>query len=296
MTTSSFYHDNLFRAYPLEVTDASLGFPTKRIVAAKITCSFGSPYTSFPRVFLTDWEVRSSQHQVHFLCTDGMVQTRLSVSVPRGAEPFTRYDSGDVNETRIRMIVGELADVTESRSNLSLRLEPTCVLWLKHRGIRRIQFANASRPRLRSAIYPGISSERREAYEKALWWCQDQLVQGEPLLFREGSNCLIVISSMENRVLFFPQAGSGIGAVQEFVSLGSTVSLGTRVNEIPEILPEDLALRPDGLPPAEGILYAFGGATGPEISLIPNETIQIRNDRDSSTASIAVVGLHGKGC
>ncbi|GHV09987.1 hypothetical protein AGMMS50229_20860 [Campylobacterota bacterium] len=74
------------------------------------------------------------------------------------------------------------------------------------------------------------------------------------------------------------------------------MSLGVRVSEIPELLPEDVVIRPDGLPPAEGILYAFGGATGPEISLVPNETVQIRNDVDASTASIAVVGLHGKGC
>ncbi|GHV09986.1 hypothetical protein AGMMS50229_20850 [Campylobacterota bacterium] len=132
MTTSSFYHDNLFRAYPLEAVESSFRFPSKRIVAAKITCSFGSPYISFPRVSLTDWEVRSSQHQIRFLCTDGKVQTRLSISVPRNAEPFGRCDSGEVNETRIRIVTGELADATESYSNLSLRLEPTCVLWLKH--------------------------------------------------------------------------------------------------------------------------------------------------------------------
>ena len=296
MATSSFYHDNMSRAYPFTATQTPSPFPTDRIVGAKVVCSYGSSYPSFPVVVLTDWEVRTQQHRVRFLCSAGDVQTALTVLVPKETGLFQHVYSEEVNETRIRLTTGSLRQATDSFSGLNLRLEPTCVLWLKHRGVKRIQIANASRPRLLSAIDQETSPERKEAYEHAAWWVQERIIENEPLLFAEGSNCRLHATSLDHRLLFVPQANGGSGPVREFVSLGVTRALGTMVDEIPDQLPEEIIVRPDGLPPNERILYSFCGVPGPEIESVPNETVLFRNDKDSSTVSIQVVGLLGKKC
>ena len=296
MPTSSFYHDNLYRAYPFMASDPPSQFPTERIVAAKVVCSYGSTYPSFPTVRLTGWEVRSQQHRVHFLCSAGKVQTGLTVLVPKETEPFQHVFSDEVNDTRIRLTIGSLHQAIDSYSGLDLPLEPTCVLWLKHRGIKRIQLANASRPRLSTAIYPGISDARKEAYEQAAWWVQEQMIGGCPLILAEGCNCRLVATSFDHRLLFIPQANAGSGVVREFVSLGVTRVQGTMLDEVPDSLPADTFVRPDGLPPGDRILYSFCGATGPEIELVSNETVLFRNEIDPSTVSVRVVGLLGKKC
>jgi hypothetical protein len=296
MPTSSFYHDNLYRAYPFTATPVPSPFPTERIAAANVVCSCGSPYPSFPTVLLTDWEAGSGRHRIRFLCSAGDVQTALTIIVPKDIEPFRHVFSEEVNATRIRVTIGSLRQATDSFSGLALRLEPTCVLWLKHRGIQRIQIANASRPRLSSAVYPGIDPDRKAAYEHAVWWAQGRIIENEPLLLAEGSNCRLQATRSDNRLLFAPQSHGGSGPVREFVSLGATPGLDKMVDEVPDRLPEGVLVRPDGLPPGERILYSFCGATGPEIESVPNETVLFRNDRDSSTVSVQVVGLLGKKC
>jgi len=296
MPTSSFYHDNVYRAYPFTATPTPSPFPTDRVAAANVVCSYDSPYPSFPTVLLTDWEVRSQQHRVRFLCSADDVETTLTVLIPKEAEPFQHFFSEEVNATRIRMTIGSLRQATDSFSGLHLRLEPTCILWLKHRGIKRIQIANASRPRLSSAAWQGISPERQEAYEHTAWWTQERVIENEPLLLAEGNNCRLHATSLDNRLLFIPQVNGGSGPVREFVSLGRTRVRETMVDELPDRSPEDIPVRPDGLPPNERILYSFCGATGPEIESVPNETVLFRNDRDTSTVSVQVVGLLGKKC
>lgn len=296
MITSTFYNDNRFRSYPFVTPAAASPFPNKRIVAAKVTCSYASPYASFPTVLMTGWEVRSREHRLTFTCSDGIEQAVLTVLIPKDAGLFTHHRSDEQRDTRIRVTIGDLSDATESFVGLNppLRLEPVCLLWLKHRGVRSIRLGNANRPRLPAAIYPGISFERKDAWERTRWWLQERSIQNEPLLFSEGCNCSLTVSTLGNRILFTPQLNAGLGPVRELVSLGGSEAFGSLLDEFPDPLPEHV--RPDGLPYPDRMLASFCGATGPEITWIPNETVGVRNDLDASTVSIHLVGLHGKGC
>ena len=89
------------------------------------------------------------------------------------------------------------------------------------------------------------------------------------------------------------------GHVREFQSLGVTSSgvgsAGDGISEIPPN-PDELKIRPDGLLHQDNVLYAFCGATGPEITAERKQSIQVRNDVDANTVSIAVSSLNGKGC
>lgn len=291
MPTSSFYNDNLFRTYPLITSDRSLLFPRKRVVGIKILCSYDSPFRSFPQARLTDWTVRTTEHRVIFLVEAGEVRVSVPVIVPKSTSMFAHAFSEVVQNTSIRLTVGDLANETESFFGLNLPIEPTCVLWLKHRGVRSVRIGNASRDRLSSCLYEGISERRKKAYMESDWWRQEKVLTG-PLLFSEGFNCRLVATTSENTLRFFPQAGAGQGETTEFVLLGTTLIDG---RSIPE-WSEDSPVRPDGLPDADRLLFSFCGACGAEIAATQTGTINMRNDMDMSTVSISVAALGSDGC
>lgn len=293
MTTSSFYNDNLFRTYPLVTNDRSSLFPRKRIVGIKILCSYDSPFRSFPRVYLTDWTVRATEHRVMFAVESDDVQVSVPVIVPKSTSKFAHIFSEIVQSVSVRLTVGDLTGETDSFSGLELPIEPTRVLWLKHRGVRNVRIGNASRDRLPACLYDGISERQKKAYTEAEWWYQEEILSG-PLLFNEGFNCRLVAAMTENTLRFFPSAGTGLGEVSEFISLGTTLIDGRSVPELPTDI--DMPVRPDGLPHADQLLFSFCGATGPEIEAAATETIDVRNDVDGSSVSISVASLGSDEC
>jgi hypothetical protein len=122
-------------------------------------------------------------------------------------------------------------------------------------------------------------------------------ITNSPLLFEEGYNCLLETSLTANQIQFRPAAGQGDGEVAEFVPLGSAeVRNGVWTGEMPET---SAPVRPDGLPWSTQVLYVFSGATGPEITRIPSETVGIRLDTDESgrpVVSVEVQSLSGSSC
>ena len=307
MPTSTFYNDNLFRAYPFVALDKPSEypndnlFPVKRIVGAKILCGFGSYFRSFPDVELKHWEVLSLLHRVTFRLTAGNYSNEILVEIPKNTPLFSHIFSKDSEHIRIRLTVGDLSDATQSFGTLSLRLEPTCILWLKHRGIDCIQVVNENRERLTEVIHsnPVLSPEYKTAWLNTKFWRQPLLIGDEGLLFSEGSNCEWSTSVTDNRLIVWPRTCSGTGAVHEFQSLGVTSSgVGSALGGLSEIPPDidELKIRPDGLVHQNKVLFAFCGATGPEITAERKQSIQVRNDVDANTVSIAVASLNGKGC
>lgn len=291
MPTSTFYNDNLFRTYPFITDDRSLPFPKKRLVGLKICCSFDSPFRSFPTARLTGWTVRSAEHRLMFLVEADDVRVAVPVTVPKSTSKFAHVFSEPVQNTSVRLTVGDLAGETDSFSDLDLPIEPTLVLWLRHRGIRSVRIGSESRDRLAACLYEGISERQKKAYTEARWWRQDAVLSG-PILFSEGYNCRLVAAVSENTLRFFPQAGAGLGTVSEFVSLGTTLIDGRSIREVPETIP----VRPDGLPYADRLLHSFCGACGPEIEAAVTKTIEVRNDIDMSTVSIRVAALGSGEC
>jgi len=280
MATSTFYNDNLFRNYPLIASPASAAFPAKRLVGAKVLCSFGSPYKHFPSISLVEWTVRASLHRLVFRCwTDDTVVT-VPVTIPADTGLFTHIFSDVVEATSLRITVGDLTRETQSFRDLDLPLEPTCVLWLKHRGIRSIRIGNASRERL--AINSGIPVPQQTAYRQADWWHQETVITDSPLLLAEGYNASLIASTIDNSIRFQPQVGAGRGVVSEIVSLGVTRINGQTVPEIPD----PSAFRPDGLP--HQVVRSFSGLPGPEITAVTGQTILVRNDINPSTVSIGI--------
>lgn len=290
MPTSSFYNDNLYRTYPLITNDRSLLFPKKRLAGLKIVCSYDSPFRSFPKVFLTGWTVRNSEHRVTFRVEADDVRIPVPVIVPKSAPKFEHVYSETLQGVSVRLTVGDLAGETESFSDLDLPVEPTRVLWQKHRGVRRVRIGNESRDRLPSCLDEGISDRQKQAYAEADWWRQEKILAG-PLLFSEGFNCRLVAATSENTLRFFPQAGAGMGEPTEFVSLGTTLIDG---RSIPELL-ENSPIRPDGLPHADRLLRSFCGAMGPEIGAGVSKTIDVRGD-GPSTVSVGIAALGSEGC
>jgi hypothetical protein len=301
MPTSTFFNDNLFRAYPFVATEEPTGFPTKRIVGMKVLCGFGSYFQSFPEVELNRWEVLSDRHRVTFWLHEGTYSNHISMEIPKNTPQFAHLFSQESQHTRIRLTVGDLSDATQSFHGLSLRLEPTCILWLKHRGIDCIQVVNENRERLAEVINgnPILSPEHKAAWLHTKFWRQPLLIGDEGLLFNEGSNCEWSTSLTENRLIVWPRVRCGTGQVREFQSLGVTSSgAGSALDGISEIPPnlDEMKIRPDGLLHQDNVLYAFCGATGPEITAERKQSIQVRNDVDANTVSIAVASLNGKGC
>jgi hypothetical protein len=291
MATSSFYNDNLFRTYPFVTSDEAIAFPKKRLASAKICCGYASPFRSFPRARLTDWTVRAAEHRLTFLVTADDIEISVPVTIPSSAPKFAHLFSDTVQEISVRLTVGDLMGETESFHELNLALEPTLVLWLRHRGVRSVRIGSESRDRLPSCLYEGISERQRKAYSEAKWWRQDSILTG-PLLFSAGYNCRLVAASAENMLRFVPQAGAGLGETAEFVSLGTTLIDGRSIRELQENMP----VRPDGLPHADRLLFSFCGAMGSEIEATATETIEVRNDIDASTVSIRVAALGAEGC
>ena len=295
MPTSTFYNDNLFRTYPFRTTVESQRFPTSRIVGAKILCSFAAPFQTFPTAQLIRWDVRSQEHRLTFRVESGQTRIEVPVLVPKESSPFTTVFSDEIQGITIRLTLGNLAGQSDSFSNLHLPLEPTCLVWMKHRGLARILFANASRARLPSCLYDGIPNSLATAYTTAAWWLQGE-ISDCPLLFQEGFNCSIDLAVTENKLLFFARPGAGQGPVQEFIPLGSASVDGKMVPEIPEWRPDNISVRPDGLPPNDQVLYVFSGAVGPDITHQTSRTVQVRNDIDPYTVSVTVAGPGGTDC
>ena len=304
MPTSSFYNDNLFRTFPFITTEEARDFPTKRIVAAKVLCSFGSPYESFPSVSLTSWTVMPASHRLVFRCTAKDQVVEVPLDIPKTLAPFSHVFSEIVDETRVHLTTGDLTNITQSLPYLSLQLEPTCILWLKHRGIRRVQVLNESRNRLPAILsqqVPPLNSALSTAYEDATHWYQPIVLQETGLLFSDGYNCEWTASGVGNRMLVRFLVDAGLGAVQSFPLLGETqivqnTGYGTTYHTVAEEDSEDNRLRPDGLPQHDHILYTFSGAVGPVVSATQMQTIRLRNDTDGHTVSVVVATLGGKGC
>jgi hypothetical protein len=176
---------------------------------------------------------------------------------------------------------------------MRLRIEPTCILWLIHRGIASVQVGNRARK-----VLPLPDGVEHEDYGKAQWWQQGQEEPGggqtivnKPLLFSPGFNCRIY-PRVGNRLQFEAGSGLGMGEVQTDLSKGFRKVSGRMIEEE---TPTNY-LRKDGLPDDGDILYAFCGAVGPHVQMTATTTIRLTAEPEKHCITISVGNLGGDIC
>jgi len=264
MITSSFYNDNLFRQYPFiqEGSTDTSGLPTQLIVGVKVICSYDSPFTSFPRAWLKAVQVAAEDYYLFFVVKDKKgTQLSVTVPVPKTVKPFDTVSASGVliaKSIKIVVTVGNLIP-EEDYNGLEKYVEPTCILWLKHRGISQINAYNKARNRLNS-IAPHPSHEKK-------YWYTGSLVS-EPLLIHAGFNCFLATSRGSNNFNVLPRAFAGSGPVQGFPLLSKEEEFDPLVDKI----------RPDGLFATDDSVYVFSGATGPVVTEMPGNTIRFTQE------------------
>jgi hypothetical protein len=327
--TSSFYNDNLYRAYPFIAGQAG-DFPTHRLAGIRVCCLYSAAFTSFPSVYLTTWEVFGGSHFLTFLCTDGITDVYTQLKIPSNTEPFSRitpqasdpYHDGPA-DVEISIIVGRLDKETTSFGLLKLQIEPVCIIWLRHRGISEIAVCNQARYRLET----DSEGQALTYYPDGKWWIQPpdagtnqdsvtERIQDKPLIFSEGWNCGLTLSQTETKISFNAAAGAGLGEVSEDVPRGYIMGVPKpdpvenedgELIEIPQEewtgdpqpLPEAVpapSLRFDGLPDYQSVTYSFCGAEGPDVGVQAGENILVRADQSAFTIFIGVSKLGGDSC
>jgi hypothetical protein len=315
MITSSFYNDNLFRSYPFVARDTGAAWNTlekvyKAVVGAKVMVYSESLFiNNFPRAFLQHWITLTDTYQLTFLVTDKSdVTVRKIITIPKTTLPFTKISSNDNDGVVVSIIVGELSAITFNWFDLDLQLEPTCLLWYRHRGISKIYVVNQERHRLRLETSV-IDADYRNLYGKVAWWLQpeeglESIENGSPCLFNGGFNCEINQSSLEQKLQFIPQSNAGLGEATEDIALGyTTVSTTELIDDVPTTVTTLVVerspafnLRKDGLPTAENVVYHVSSAAGPEIILVSDTAVSVRPEINISTIFIGVAMLFGESC
>jgi hypothetical protein len=329
--TSSFYNDNLHRAYPF-IANQPNSIPTPYLVGIRVYCSYDAPFESFPSVYLTDWDIEASVHTVTFLCTDGTTEIVKQVLIPAGTGMFQTVQSDDTDSICISVITGQLNNISLITKQLEvsgqvypvrpvkLQIEPVCVFWLRHRGISEIRIGNQARYRLETDA-EGLPLEYAPDSE---WWNQPVIdnvedalcLQDQPLLFSEGWNCNLTLSQIDHKIGFGAREGAGLGEVSEDVprgyivgriveeEIGSGDDKTVRKTTVPdpengEILVESVPaplLRFDGLPDNRLIVYSFCGAVGPDVLVQTSDTVLVRTDQSVCTIFVSVANLGGDSC
>jgi len=289
MATSSFYNDNLYRAYPF-VAEGEPAIPNEWLVGLKINFNFGGGFSHFPSVVLTDWLSSGSDFVLIFSCEDATgKKVARQVKVPSALLPFKRVVS-DLGDIQFSLIVGNLPPAGAEKTGLNLRVEPTRILWLQHRGIASVQVGN----RARNVVALPVGSEY-DTYGEVEWWRQSvkevSRIKG-PLLFSPGFNCR-VYARAGNRLQVDAVPGGGLGEVQEDISKGCIDLLGKIVCEE---TPEDHPFRKDGLLDEGQVLYAFCGAVGPHIRMTATSTVRLTAQLEDNTITIGVGNLGGRPC
>jgi hypothetical protein len=317
--TSSFYNDNLYRAYPL-IANQPEAIPARYLAGIKVYCSYSTPFRSFPSVYLTGLVFNPEGLVFTFECTDGItaITKRMTVSsVPVFTRVFSEDTGDDIN---ITLITGTPPKENEQIgfSNIRLQIEPVCIFWLRHRGISEIRIGNQARYKL-DADSEGLPLEYLPDAE---WWNQPAdsvlVLRDQPLLFSEGWNCNLTLSCTDQKVGFNAREQAGSGEVSEDVPRGYIVGRIIE-EEIPageeeepevrkeivpdpdngEILTETVPapfLRFDGLPDNRLIAYSVCGAVGPDITVQASDTVLVRADQDVFTIFVGVANLGGGSC
>jgi hypothetical protein len=298
MATSSFYNDNLYRSYPFVAENSlgigpSEGIPHEWLAGIKVRMNDGAGFLAFPSVYLTDWRTDEKQHVLTFSCeADGRTVSK-TVAIPAHTPPFTRIVSDANERIQIALIAGSLPTAPLVKPGLRLRVEPTCILWLIHRGIASVQVGNRARK-----VLPLPDGVEHEYYGKAQWWQQgepggEQTIVNKPLLFSPGFNCRLY-PRVGNRLQFEAGSRLGLGEVQTDLSKGFAKVSGTMISE-EEAMPVSY-LRKDGLPNDSEVLYAFCGAVGPHVRMTATSTIRLTAEPEKHTITISVGNLGGDIC
>jgi hypothetical protein len=302
MITSSFYSDNLFRAYPFKdnYSDDSTIAPRlyKTVAGAKIMVYAESAFVNnFPRAYLVSWMTLTDRYQLTFQVKDktNVIVTK-TITIPKTTPPFTKFTSDDKDAVVISLIIGDVSNISQSWYGLNMQLEPTCLLWYKHRGISNIYVVNQERHRLRLENNV-IDPEYRKVYGKVDWWLQPEegltsISNGNPCLFNGGFNCTINQINLGQNLQFIPQTNAGLGEATEDIALGYTVIDDTYFVETSPAF----NLRKDGIPTIANVVYHVSSATGPEILLVADTAISVRPELNISTIFIGVATLFGESC
>lgn len=298
MATGSFYNDNMFRSYPFEAgQDVRILNSIEKIdpqwfAGLKIYFLPNAPFTSFPSAALTQISIDSGLI-LTIIADDGSGNSKtyeLSFEIQQASAGFASY-SCRLDDVYAILTVGNGVDNIEYTQIESpyLSLEPTCVVWLQHRGIAKIEVGNQARRLIQ--ISDGAVAEN---YDKYPWWKQGETsteIIG-PLLFSSGFNCHVQ-ETPSKELQIAASAGRGEGTVQEDYSKGFiTVLAGQNIWEIP---PAE-GLRNDGLPINDLLLYSFCGASGPHITMLGSESIRIIPEQQIHTITISVGNLGGGAC
>jgi hypothetical protein len=293
MATSSFYSDNMFRSYPF-VADQTTPLPVNRLAGIKMCFLYGAKISAFPVVKLDSWYVSyNGSHTLTFSCIAPNNTITKYVTIPPNTPPLTRVVSDDADDIYITLITGRLIGETESFSELDLRVEPTCIVWLQHRGISRIRIGNQARYKLdqdsegKDLIYDPDSE----------WWNQPVEgageIQDKPLLFSDGWNCNASLSQIDTKISLNAVESGGLGEVSEDLPRGYI--LGKFNEPLEEQVPSP-QLRYDGLPNYKLITYSFCGATGPDVAVLTTDTVLVRADQSVFTLYVSVANLGGDSC
>jgi len=286
MATSSFYNDNLYRTYPFVAEDHSV-IPNQWLVGLRVCVGCGAKFSSFPFVFLTGWQTENGNSLLQFSCELEEIAVLKTLVIPAGTPPMTRVLSGTEDNVQITVITGHCPDEDVTIENIRLRAEPTCILWLQHRGISSVQVGNSARK-----VLPLPDGIDHEYYGTVSWWKQGEAsIVGLPLLFSPGFNCAIQ-QRTGNRLQIEASRGSGLGEVQEDGVKGSIENSGTIISEMQ---PMD-SLRKDGLPHGGAVLYSFCGAVGPHVRMQATSTIRLTSDPETHTIIIGAGNLGGDVC
>ena len=318
MATSSFYHDNLFRQYPFQFwANDPLNFPTEILVGAKIIFSYDSPCTKFPAVFLSGLSSVSNApfgdavQFIFWIEYSDTVRNEVRINVPKTTGMFETVVSkisliggameGSEDTVTFRLTIGDLSVLPPLSvgqvyfTSLNKYFEPTCLFWLRHRGVNKVSLINENRNRLDLDEDDLSLPLKMATYKGAKYWYADSYIIDTPLLLHNGFNCQMVASRNDNKFYVLAVAGAGAGPVEGFPLLGSTLYDGGGV--IIETVDEDDKVRPDGLPHNDQILYAINGLPGPEIHAGESRTVWFHKDsHDSHTVVMAAASLGGKSC
>ena len=161
MATSSFYNDNLYRTYPFVADNHSI-IPNEWLSGIKVRMNYGAGFTLFPSVFLTEWQTEDEHHVLTFSCESAGRIISKTVSILAGTPTFARVVSDADQRIQITLIVGNLPTERISQTGMRLRIEPTCILWLIHRGITSVEVGNRAR-----RVLPLPDRVEHEFYGKA---------------------------------------------------------------------------------------------------------------------------------
>jgi hypothetical protein len=300
MISSSFYNDNLFRSYPFKYDegDTDTQILNQTIVGIKIMVYAGSSFTnSFPLAYLVNWVSLLDNYKLTFQIRDKTgITVNKQIIIPTETAPFTKIVSDDKDDVIVSIVTGKIPTITRDWLNINKQIEPTCLLWYRHRGISNIYVANQDRHRLK--LDPEmIDSEYKNIYGTVNWWIQPEagllsISDGDPCLFDAGFNCEINRANITQEIRFIPREKEGLGAVSEDIALGYTV---IDTGHIVEASPSS-NLRKDGIPGHGNVVSYFCSAPGPDIVLTTETAVLVRSDLPSSTIFISVATLFGESC